>query len=351
MKAIPARSNDHTIPAKPFMWRNWLVAVALLFSACAGTRQERRPAAATPEQVLRHCLTELDGLVNRHRDALGKVTRIYDVVRTATLEQRITFAVLDSTAFSDGALRGGALFMAKKSGRREGTIVINRALLAKYRQNRSIIHSVLIHEMHHAHDYLQSGDHFLRYAGDKQHYEHILYETDAYISEGIFINTCLKPNGYRLTDFEHFLSNCVEKKEVGLAMMYLQSCNSDVIVELVSRMRSPDSYTETISRFIDFFDKLAVYIAKMKTEDAPDYSRYQAAVVIGTCVVYGPSLFFDTVNAKQYKGGPGRMITLRHHPGFHAAHERLRVLYNSVLPWFKQGEEIKKRLLAFADGT
>lgn len=336
---------------KNLVKKNMLIALTLLFTACAGSRQEQRPDGATAERILRQCLTELDGLVTRHRDTLGKVSRIHYIVRTAALEKRITFAALDSAAFPGGELRGGALFMAKKSGLREGTIVVNRALLGKYRQDRSIIHSVLIHEMHHAYDYLVNGDHFQRYAGDKQHYEHILYETDAYISEGIFINACLKPNGYKLTEFEQFLSSCVEKKQVGLAMMYLQFCNSDIIIDLVSRMRTPDSYEQTIAGFIEFFDKLAVHIAKMKTEDVPEYSRYQAAVVIGTCVVFGPSLFFDTVNAKQYKGGPGRYITLRHHPGFHAAHERLRVLYNSLLPWIKNGEELRKKLFSFTEGT
>jgi hypothetical protein len=82
-------------------------------------------------------------------------------------------------------------------------ISLDKTLLSLYPRQKSLVFSLLIHEIQHAYNYFVDHEAFVTTYNNLL--ENYLYEMDAYHVEALFIRDVLIPQDYPLTDFEKLL--------------------------------------------------------------------------------------------------------------------------------------------------
>ena len=85
-------------------------------------------------------------------------------------------------------------------------IEFKRTALEMYEDNKSVIYSILTHELWHAYAYAQSPAGFKDIEIDP--FEDAMYQADAYYVEAKFIASVLIPKGFKTSKFEQYLSEC-----------------------------------------------------------------------------------------------------------------------------------------------
>lgn len=91
-------------------------------------------------------------------------------------------------------------------------LAVNKAALLMYQENKSVVYSMITHELWHAYAYAQDPAGFKDYNTDP--FEKMMYQSDAYHVEGKFITEVLLPKGFTVSRFEQYLSDCYKAASI-----------------------------------------------------------------------------------------------------------------------------------------
>jgi len=210
-----------------------------------------------------------------------------------------------------GTPLSGAEFIL--DGGNKPALLVRTAFMKLYPRHKSFVFAVLMHETAHASDYLRFPDGFFRQRKDG--IERYLYEMDAAYVEGLFIREVSKPRGWKLSPFEGYLLQSLDKDNLkSYSTAFLMTDMSFVYTYYKAREGSEPLDTLAAS-FVAWGRRMKADFLQCKEGD--EWTRYQALVSIRTFVVYGSELAATLVSRRQPNTDPHDTID-KHVPGFDA---------------------------------
>lgn len=163
--------------------------------------------------IIESIFTEIEGLINNTSDS-DILRQTFTISHNAILSGSIPIR-LDNKEIS--ILSGASLNIFVNGS---AALSISPKLLDLYPQKKSIVFSIIMHELKHIHDFLTKNK---AYMGSKEDIkESLWYELDAMYIESIFIEKCLSPN-MELTRFETYFLKSWQQDKMNSITLFLKN--------------------------------------------------------------------------------------------------------------------------------
>ncbi|WP_244245468.1 hypothetical protein, partial [Leptospira kemamanensis] len=158
------------------------------------------------EPILRNAITQFEIVYKSSTKKHDLVEQKVNFMMNQVVKGEVTF-LIDVEANQDLSAMGFVDFYNEK---RKPAIVVGTYFLDQYEKNPSIFYSALVHEFTHAYDFFNSQSYFIFYKNNR--IVKALFEADAYAVESLFIQNYLVTQKIKLTKFETFLLEDLEKR-------------------------------------------------------------------------------------------------------------------------------------------
>ncbi|MCK4907227.1 MAG: hypothetical protein KAS64_06740 [Spirochaetes bacterium] len=290
------------------------------------------------QKMLDSRVKELHKLMVRYKKQLGKVASFYFKVIKYAENGRLQFIAKDFSVKKE--FDSEAYFSSNIKDKTRTVILVKKRLLTQFKTQPSIVYSILIHELHHAYDYYKQRKHFIG-AAKKIHFEKVLYEFDACISEAIFIAKVLIPEKYKLTKFETFLYKSHKAGHIFVFAAYILGVDIQVIFNIYNEYMSASSLKKTFNKFI-FTGKRLLGMYKKAKKSKNKTQKYYTIIALKTYIKYTPSLFVETIRKKSGYAGPPKRIYMNYHPPFEKLYYKIEGLLLKNKDWIKYGDKFRK---------
>jgi hypothetical protein len=124
-----------------------------------------------------------------------------DLIRSKIEDNELLLLMTDEKP--NNALFGACFSFSLDNPSQKPVISLDKYLLALYPRQKSLVFSLLIHELQHAYNYFMNHEAFITTYDNLL--ENYFYEMDAYHVEALLIRDVLIPENFTLTDFEKLL--------------------------------------------------------------------------------------------------------------------------------------------------
>ncbi|TGL24435.1 hypothetical protein EHQ46_04790 [Leptospira yanagawae] len=169
------------------------------------------------EPILRNALTQFEKVFKSSPKKHELVEQKVVFMMNQALKGEVTF-LIDLNANQDLSAMG---FVDFYNENKKPAIVIGTYFLDQFEKNPTIFFSALVHEFTHAYDFFNSQSYFLYYKNNR--IVKALFEADAYAVESLFIQNYLVPQNIKLTKFEVFLLDDLEKSSLSKIILINQT--------------------------------------------------------------------------------------------------------------------------------
>ncbi|MBN2547177.1 MAG: hypothetical protein JXB50_15350, partial [Spirochaetes bacterium] len=201
----------------------------------------------------------------------------------------------------------GAYFVADLKGRSKNKpyILFDKSIISIYNYQKSIVYSLMIHEIRHAYDYYTNFGLFS--VTDYNLLEKYRFQMDAIYAEALLIQNFLVPNNYSLTDFEKILLESLQKNNLHEYSVVFEMTDMHLIYRIYDFFGNNDSYEKNYKDLIEIGNKLLADFNGINNIDE-DWKKYQIYISLYSYLRYLPQVAYNIINSKHKKMEPNEFI-------------------------------------------
>lgn len=207
----------------------------------------------------------------------------------------------------------GAFFSAVfgDSKKNKPYVLFNKNIIDVFYCQKSIVFSMLIHEIRHAYDYYTNYGLFK--VTDKNRLERYMFQMDALHLEALLIKDFLIPNNYNLTDFEKILLESYQNDNLFDYSLIFESTDMHLIYYLYKLLNNSDSYEDCLNKLIGAGNGVIDDFKKIKSSDE-DWKKYRKYVSLFSYYNYINQIAYSITDIKHKKMEPNEFVLKEYSP-------------------------------------
>lgn len=171
-------------------------------------------------------------------------------------------------------------------------ILIHKDILKLYPEKKTLLYSMISHEIWHYYDYTVDEENFKSASYDE--FEDLMYQIDAYFIEGEFVQYILSDVYENLTYFEEYLLTCYEQKAMNGFTSIFMGIDHIVLDEIYKQknrcVNGEISQDEFYDIFITYGESL--FDENQISEEDSDWIKYGKYITLNTFNLY----FYKSIN-------------------------------------------------------
>jgi hypothetical protein len=221
----------------------FLISVCFLFGDSPDTEQRHTYYFS---EKLHLIFYELCDLVENSNPANEILVQRIDLIRSKIEHNKLLLLMTDEAL--SNALFGAYFSFSLDNSKQKPVISLDKYLLALYPRQKSLVFSLLIHELQHAYNYFMNYKAFITTYNNLL--ENYLYEMDAYHVEALFIRDVLMTQNFPLTDFEKLLVSSFENDNLDYFSFVFKNLDMRLVYYLYNVTLNKQSAEENIEELI-----------------------------------------------------------------------------------------------------
>ncbi len=277
---------------------------------------------------------------------------LYNLIESNKLKDKVTFETIDYIKKkiennellllvdhkneSKDILTGAFFAAAFDSQKNKPYILFNKNIINIFYRQKSIVFSMLIHEIRHAYDYFTNYGLFKVTINNLL--ERYLFQMDALHIEALLIKNFLIPNNYNLTEFEKILLDSFQNNNLYEYSLIFESTEMHLIYYLYELINNNETYEDCLNKVLGAGNNVLYDFKKLKDNDE-DWKKYQVYISLYSYIKYINQIVYSITYNKHKKMEPNEFILNDYAPEISKLINNIEKLEPSYLDYIFQYKE------------